>query len=822
MSRRVRLVLSGLCVAVLALGGLTTTTVATASSSQHAASAQEAAIWLSGQLSTDGTFPNPDAPRPDQGLMIDALFAMHAAGRPDLAEPIVEALSRAGDSGVVGYWRIEAAGYSETIVGALAKSTLAIQVAGRDPRSFAGVDHVTALRDSIAGDGDQAGLLRGTIVNGDQTTHPLGNVFDHSLGIMALAAADELPTATIPAFLDTFQCDDGAWAMTKGNCASGGADGAAMALSALLTARDHGATGLDDAIEGTRDWLREHQHTAGGWGGGTGTTETNTNSTGLAVQALSHARGSRGAVDGGATYITTAQVTAERDADGPFAVHIGAIAYVPREYQDSRRGRELAGGTDRWVRATSQAVLGLAQVSFSDLIDGRLPTAPEPWPRPTPSTPTPDPTAPVPAAPGTGGDRTPHTPSDAAGQPAPHRDTPPDTRRAVAPADPTEIEDGSGSPAGRIAAYLAANLVDGDHIEVTDGDQTYVDYDATVQVVLALHAIGEQGEARDRAAAFVLDPASVEAYVHGRPYEEDEATYAEPLSKVILLELLQREIHGADDEHDRALESWQEQLGDLVDDGSVRDIGEFVSPDGATVPHAWTALALAASGDETAEPMTERLATAQCADGLFGTRLDGDCRKGELEISDVAAQAVNGVGLEDLVMTSASGSVVSARAALSTDRSSTVSALRTSIDQSAPDGVIRRGEEELDPRTTADVATTRLALGADVSLASVALSGVQREDGGVALAVDDEASDFFMSLETAPALAGRTWLQSPESPLRPAPVTVPEAPVTAAAPPAPWGVNPWAAAAMMLLTAAVAGYAGHGLRRQRDEDSAAT
>ncbi len=821
MSRRIRLALGGLCAIVLALGGLTTTTVATASPSQHAASAQEAAIWLAEQLSTDGTFPNPDAPRPDHGLMIDALFAMHAAGRPDLAEPIVDALGRSGDSGAVGYWRIEADGYVETIVGALAKSTLAIQVAGRDARSFAGVDHLAALRDSVASDGDQEGLLHGTVVNGDQTTHPLGNVFDHALGIMSLAAAGELPDTTIPAFIATFQCEDGAWAMTKGNCASGGADGAAMALSALLTARDHGAREVDDAIDRTRGWLREHQHAAGGWGGGTGTTETNTNSTGLAAQALGHARGSRGAVEKGATYITTAQATAERDGDGPFAAHIGAIAYMPREYQDSRRGKELVGGTDRWVRATAQATLGLAQVSFSDLIDGRLPTAPEPWPRPKPSTPSPSPTAPAPAPPGAGGDRSGHSPSPAAGHPAPPAGSAPDARRVVAPADPAELEEASDSPAGRAAAYLAGNLVDGDHIEVTDGEQTYVDYDATAGLVLALHAAGEQGEARDRAAAFLLDPGSIDAYVHGRPYEEGDAVYAEPLAKVILVELLQRGVHGADEHHDALITDWIEVLGgDLVEDGAVRDTGDFGVRNGDTAQHAWTTLALAAAGDTGADELAEQLTTAQCADGLFGTRIGGDCRKGELPITDIAAQALNGVGQQEVTLTSSASDTTTIRPVLSADRGTSVAALRTSIDQAAPDGVVRTADEHLDSVSTADVATTRLALGADVSLATLALTQVQREDGGVALDVDAEASDFFMSLRTAPALAGRTWLQTPESPLRPAPVTYVAPDVTPVAAPEPaQGVNPWMAAAMMLLSAAVAGYAGHGLSRRPDKGS---
>ncbi|MDN5894044.1 MAG: hypothetical protein L0H93_08455, partial [Nocardioides sp.] len=413
----------------------------------------------------------------------------------------------------------------------------------------------------------------------------------------------------------------------------------------------------------------------------------------------------------------------------------------------------------------------------------------------------------------------------------------------VPPATAPPVETASETSQGRAAAYLAGNLVDGDHIEVTDGESTYVDYDMTADVVLALHGIGEQTKARDRAAAFLLHPDSVDAYVHGLPYEGGEATYAEPLSKLILITLLQRGTHDTVRSNDAAqtddpapadtaeesqeagvtdevaLDEWIEALESLVAAGTVTDTGTYGTRDASTTQHAWTALALAAAQGEGVDDLLTQLTDAQCADGLFPPHLGGSsCAKGELEVSDIAAQALNAVGETSLVMvpTSTSTTTQTAAVSLSTSRITGVVALRRSLDIAAPDGVVRDANDLVDAVTTAYVATTRLALGSEVSSASHALAGLQLQDGGLGLDPKATESDFALSLRTAPAVAGRTWLQAAESPLRPAPVTAATAATTSANTPADpaWGINPWIAAALMIITALLAWTAGHNPRRQ--------
>ncbi|MDN5893984.1 MAG: hypothetical protein L0H93_08145, partial [Nocardioides sp.] len=265
MHRRARRLLVGLTASLIAMGSLGTGVVqsASAAAGPNAAEAQQAAIWMAAQLDDSGTFPNPDLPAPDYGLMIDAVFAMHAAGRPELASPIMDNLGKPSDPGALNFWRYQGAGIETITVGALAKTTLAIEVSGRNPRDFAGVDHVHELEQSIrqADDGVAAPeLFYNQTIEGGATTFSMGNGFDQAFGVIALSGVDRLPDTVTGAYVTHFQCPAGYWMITadltgrtcaelidSGTTPAPDRDATAMALSALLTARDSGAPGLGAA-----------------------------------------------------------------------------------------------------------------------------------------------------------------------------------------------------------------------------------------------------------------------------------------------------------------------------------------------------------------------------------------------------------------------------------------------------------------------------------------------------------------------------------------------------------------------------------------------
>ncbi|GHH47329.1 hypothetical protein GCM10017774_51400 [Lentzea cavernae] len=349
----------------------------------QAAEPPSAGTWLAGQFAGgDHLVQGPDLP--DPGLTADGVYALAAAGvgkstatkaaawlaRPEQLEFLV------GD------------GETESYVGGLVKLALVAQTLGTDPHAFAGVD----LLERLAPLQDASGRYR------DASADPAAeqtNAFTQALAIIVLKRAG-LPSDEAVAYQVSTQCPDGGFpiAFAQPTCKSD-VDGTAMVLQALL------AVGEKTASPKALTWLAGQQKADGGFP--SATAGSNANSTGLAIGAL--VAGGRAAdADEAVAYLRSLQV----GCSGPEAQR-GAVAYDAAGYEQYPA-----------IRATAQAMLGLARVSLADVsassatagvpaIDcGTTPptttTPPSPSPSPSPSPEPPassEPPAPAPAGPDT-------------------------------------------------------------------------------------------------------------------------------------------------------------------------------------------------------------------------------------------------------------------------------------------------------------------------------------------------------------------------------------------------------------------------------------
>jgi hypothetical protein len=398
-----RVLVAGVAGALAAAGALAPAVPASAEDPE-AASANSR--WLADQL-VDGRFVNPLGGGDDEGLMIDALYAMHASGDGELAAPILDVLdNQDGALNYISYYEfLGEDGAAERIGGATAKTLLAAEIAGADPRDFGGLDLVAETQRVVVTPEDVLPGGRfapdaapnfpvhlsdvGRVTDfGPNTYNNNANTFGQVLAVIALAAVDDLPRSVLAKLLwqqcsegyfrifysyssSTQQvetCDEGKDSGGQNSSPPDG-DTTGFGLAALLAARRLGVTDIDDRIQAAVTWLADAQDPSGGWGGGVGTEAPNTNSTGLVVQALAEAEAAgfdlpATTVPAGEAYLKSAQVTAA-DAGNDLAGELGAIAYRPESYLDAREGG--IGNLDQWIRASAQASLGVSQTSFTEL-----------------------------------------------------------------------------------------------------------------------------------------------------------------------------------------------------------------------------------------------------------------------------------------------------------------------------------------------------------------------------------------------------------------------------------------------------------------------
>jgi hypothetical protein len=315
--------------------------------------AAAAAGWIAGAVDA-GVGP---------GNLADAIFAY--ASTATGADAAAAALDKL-EAGVDGY----VLDSGNLVPGNLAKTLLAVEVAGGDPTSFGGHDLEAELR----------GLLI-TTPGSDLGRFGAASPSDQSYAILALARTSGGAPADAVARLVSVQCPDGDFNW-DGTCPGAGAedpDTTGLALQALL------AGGATTAAGTSTQLLLDIQGSDGAFSSfGT----PNTNSSGVAGQAL-RAAGKSAAADDAAAFILTMQY----GCDAP-AADRGAFPWAT----------SFAG---QLIYSTPQAVLALGGPSLDQLsIVGASATAPildcaatEPTPTPTGD---PSPTGSAPSGGGTG------------------------------------------------------------------------------------------------------------------------------------------------------------------------------------------------------------------------------------------------------------------------------------------------------------------------------------------------------------------------------------------------------------------------------------
>ncbi len=260
VSRRVVTPASPLLVALMAL----LTFASPGAAFQEAPEAKEAVTkstsWLLSQQADDGGFVGFSG-ESDPSITSDAIIALAAARAAGIEVDLDSAFAflTSGDVALV---------YAQTGAGQAAKLVLAAAAAGADPRNVNGVDPL-----SLA----VAGL--------DETTGLYGTgVYDHSLVMLAIAAAgDDIPDAAAETLID-YQIDDGSWAFDGSDIrGAGDTNTTAAAIMALVAAGATGAPEIDNALS----YLESAQVEGGGfpYQPGDGAV-ADANSTGIVIQAL--------------------------------------------------------------------------------------------------------------------------------------------------------------------------------------------------------------------------------------------------------------------------------------------------------------------------------------------------------------------------------------------------------------------------------------------------------------------------------------------------------------------------------------------------------
>lgn len=301
----------------------------------RAAGIDEAANWLEAAQSSDGGFGSSPSSDPSAALTSWAMLGLEAAGRNPF-----DVTSSAGKN-PLDFLR----GHLDEVSspGDLARTIVALQGAGADPRSFAGRDLVSALLKRRAANGSYVGWPGTT-----------------SFSVIALrtAGADEGFDATV-SWLTKVQNADGGWGDVPGQPSNADVTGAVM--QALPSTK---------AAQAGLSYLRKHQRPNGGFALGAG-GGVNAQSTAWAVQGMIAVGADPAKVsDGGNSALD--YLAARQAADGHY------------------RYSESSDQTPVWV--TSQVLVAVSGDS--------LPIEPPPR-QPTPTTVSPSKAAPPPAPGGT-------------------------------------------------------------------------------------------------------------------------------------------------------------------------------------------------------------------------------------------------------------------------------------------------------------------------------------------------------------------------------------------------------------------------------------
>jgi hypothetical protein len=244
-----------ICALALLLALAPIATPAHAQTTDVSVAAQAALAWMRGQQGDDGGFPGFGP-----GDTADAVMALAAAG----LDPNGEVKNGASP---VSYLGNQAAGYAAGGVGAAAKLALAAVAAGKDPRSFGGLDLAAVVGRSYNAASGQYGA--------DVTGHCLALLAARSMGAAA-------PPAAL-ARLRGLQLPDGGWSFDGSAATGSDTNTSALCVQALVAQGDRAA--LPRALA----YLRSQQNGDGGFPYSQTSqfgSDSDANSTAAAIQAL--------------------------------------------------------------------------------------------------------------------------------------------------------------------------------------------------------------------------------------------------------------------------------------------------------------------------------------------------------------------------------------------------------------------------------------------------------------------------------------------------------------------------------------------------------
>jgi LPXTG-motif cell wall-anchored protein len=350
--------------ALVALGTVVLTTIPThgVEPGTTGSPADAAADWLARELQAkDGmltiSFGGP-AEFADQGLTIDAVLALLAAGHGD--DPAVDVALGALAADLTDYLT----GFetpSDRAANATAKTLLLEEVSGADVSD--GMDLDADLRGLMATDGEDLGRFLDTdSLDFGQFANGIGQ----ALGILALDRTGGGVPADAVDYLLGQQCPDGSFRLyqfgyvlsfdpfetvethTCEDASEGDPDATAFALQALLAVPSSPA--VDTAVADAIDHLLGLQQPSGGF---FGTGAVNTNTTGLVAAALRSA-GEEEAADSGAAFIAALQSNA--------CAEFGALAYDQSAFDAG-----IVADRGQWTRATAQGALGLGLPGYGGI-----------------------------------------------------------------------------------------------------------------------------------------------------------------------------------------------------------------------------------------------------------------------------------------------------------------------------------------------------------------------------------------------------------------------------------------------------------------------
>lgn len=346
--------LAALATALPASAGAPSAPATLSAAPNYRAQAAKAAGWQGSQL-TKGRIHNGQYNSDDWGLTVDTGLMLAADG----TQP--RRLARL-EQAVRNHYRDYTGSGGEKYSGAVAKTLVFVRVMRDSVRDFGGVN----VRRELLGLMAPSGRFRDASKYGDYS-----NVLGQSYALIGLARTGGVPQIAVHYLLKE-RCQPGYFRLkelggtTCGQRSAPDVDATALALQALVAARQHGAHVRAGLIRGTADWLVSAQRRNGSFGGGASTAAPNTNSTGLAANALAATRRTRAQVRA-ARWVSGLQITRDKAAGGPARTDVGAIAYNRSALREALANGITSATRDQFRRATPQAYFALAPAPLNSL-----------------------------------------------------------------------------------------------------------------------------------------------------------------------------------------------------------------------------------------------------------------------------------------------------------------------------------------------------------------------------------------------------------------------------------------------------------------------